>query len=267
MRTGHHGDRSASDERRADRLARLERWTEWPLTILAILLVPILLAPALFDLASDTETAINALDYLIWGVFAADLVAKVAVAPARRHYLRTHLLDVALVALPFLRPLRLARSARALRLLRLTRATVALGRFTVGARRILVRHGLHYALAVALFVVILAGSLVAILEHDSPDATIQGLPDGLWWAVTTVTTVGYSDTYPKTPAGRGVGVVLMLLGISLFSVITANVAAFFVEEREDELLAEVRALRRELQEESSATTLLDSGQDSEHLHT
>lgn len=233
--------------RRAEWLARLERWTEWPLTILALALIPGLLAPVLFDLGSDTEAVLNALDYLIWGAFAADLLAKVAIAPDRLRYLRRHWIDVALVALPMLRPLRLVRSARAIQLLRLGRVVVALGRFTVGSRRILSRHGLHYALAVALLVVALGGSLAAAVERDHPDPTIQDLPDGLWWAVTTVTTVGYGDTYPKTAAGRGIGVALMLLGISLFSVITANVAAFFVEEREDELLAEVRALRREVQ--------------------
>ena len=96
--------------------------------------------------------------------------------------------------------------------------------------------------------VIMAGAFVTVAERNATDATIQDLPDGLWWAVTTVTTVGYGDTYPKTAIGRGVGVALMLLGISLFSVVTATVAAFFVEEREDELLAEIRSLRRELRD-------------------
>jgi len=235
-------------ERRADRLARLERWTEWPLTVLALLLIPVLLAPELFELDSETEAVFDALDYLIWGVFAADLLAKVAIAPARGRYLRTHWVDVALVALPMLRPLRLARSTRVLRLLRLGRVSVALGRFTAGARRILSRHGLDYTLLAALLIVVVSGALATVAERSNDDATIQDLPDGLWWAVTTVTTVGYGDTYPRTALGRGIGVALMLLGISLFSVVTANVAAFFVEEREDELLKEVRALRRELRE-------------------
>jgi len=232
---------------------RLERWTEWPLTILALVLVPVLLAPTLLDLDAGTESVLDALDYIIWGVFAADILVKVAIAPARGRYLRTHWLDVALVAMPMLRPLRLARSTRVLRLLRLMRFASALARFAVGGRRILYRHGLRYALAIALVVVVCAGALATLVEHDSSDATIQDLPDGLWWAISTVTTVGYGDTYPKTALGRGIGVALMLLGISLFSVVTANVAAFFVEEREDEILNELRALRQELQEARNAS--------------
>ena len=93
-------------------------------------------------------------------------------------------------------------------------------------------------------VLVLGGSPATAVKHGQPDATVPNLPDGLWWAVTTV---GYGDTYPKTAVGHGVGVALMLLGISLFSVVAANVTAFFVEEREDERPADVRALRRALQ--------------------
>ncbi len=81
--------------------------------MLALLLIPILLVPELFDLGAETQAVFDALDYLIWGVFAADLLAKVAIAPARGRYLRTHWIDVVLVALPMLRPLRLARSPAA----------------------------------------------------------------------------------------------------------------------------------------------------------
>ena len=46
--------------------------------------------------------------------------------------------------------------------------------------------------------------------------------------------MGYGDTYPVTPAGRGIAVLLMIAGISLFGIITARVAAFFVEEEQEE---------------------------------
>jgi voltage-gated potassium channel len=214
--------------------------------LLALALVPILLGPFVFSLSATTKATLTAIDYLIWGIFAVDLIVKVAVAPARLGYLRRHWLDVVLVAVPFLRPLRVARSARALRLLRAGRVVVAVSRLGVGARRIFVRHGLHYVLAAALVIIVLAALLVTSVERGHEDATITDLPDGLWGALTTVTTVGYGDTYPKTDVGRGMGVILMLLGISIFGAVTANIAAFFVEEREDALMVEVRALREEL---------------------
>jgi voltage-gated potassium channel len=232
----------------ADRLNRIERWTEWPLTILALALIPLLLAPHLFSLSSTTESVLLDIDYFIWGVFALDLVVKLAIAPRRLTYLRRHWIDVLLVVIPLLRPLRVARSVRALRAIGAVRVGVSIARVVIGGRRILTRHGLQYILAAALGVVVLAAALITIAERNQADATISSFADGLWWAITTVTTVGYGDTYPKSSLGRGVGVLLMLLGISLFSVVTANVAAFFVEEREDEVLKELRALRAELSE-------------------
>ena len=58
---------------------------------------------------------------------------------------------------------------------------------------------------------------------------INDFATALWWASTTITTVGYGDVVPQTAAGRGVAVFLMLVGISFFSWITANIAALFVE--------------------------------------
>ena len=232
--------------RRAAWLARLERWTDWPLTALALALVPILLAPYLLPLSADTEAVLVGLDSLIWGVFVADLAAKVAIAPHRGRYLRAHWLDVVLVALPMLRPLRAVRSVRALRFLRAGRAGVAAARALVGVRRALARRGVRSTAAVAVAVVAVAGSLVTVFERDAPDASIRSLPDGLWWAATTVTTVGYGDTFPTTAAGRGVAVALMVLGIALFGVLTANLAALLVEDQEDEVLAQLREVNERL---------------------
>jgi voltage-gated potassium channel len=232
-----------TDWRRGDYLERVERWTELPLTILSLLLVPLLLAESVFSLSAGRRDDLRDLDYLIWGIFAADLIVKLSLAPNRRRYLRGHWTDALLVAIPVLRPLRAMRSIRALRLLRVSRSGIALMRFVVGLRRVLSKHGLQYVLAVALVVVVASGLLVTSVEKTQPDSNIHNVPDGLWWAVSTVTTVGYGDTYPHSAVGRGIGVALMLLGISLFGVITASVAALFVEDQESDLRREIRELR------------------------
>jgi ion channel len=100
----------------------------------------------------------------------------------------------------------------------------------------------------AAMVGVAAGALETVFDRSADGATIRTLPDGLWWAVTTVTMVGYGDTFPKTAAGRRLGVALMLVGVGLFGVITANLAAFFVEQGEDEIAQEVRALRTQVEE-------------------
>jgi voltage-gated potassium channel len=77
--------------------------------------------------------------------------------------------------------------------------------------------------------VILGGSAAIVpLEEDAPGATITSFPRAVWWAVETATTVGYGDMYPVTAGGRTVAVVVMLVGITAFSVGTAALATWFV---------------------------------------
>ena len=81
---------------------------------------------------------------------------------------------------------------------------------------------------------VLGSAAAAYALEDGAGGTIDSLGDALWWAITTVTTVGYGDMFPVTPAGRGIAAFLMLSGIALFGVLTANIAAFFVEQDQEE---------------------------------
>jgi voltage-gated potassium channel len=104
------------------------------------------------------------------------------------------------------------------------------------------------------------GSLAVLsVERDAPGGNIKNLGDAVWWSFTTMTTVGYGDHSPTTGLGRILAVGLMLSGIALLGVVTANIAAWFISrfERDDrveraqtaaiaELTAEVRALRAEV---------------------
>ncbi len=100
--------------------------------------------------------------------------------------------------------------------------------------------------------------MVLVVEEGS-DGSIHTFGDALWWAITTVTTVGYGDKYPVTPAGRGIASFLMITGIALFGLLTANITTFFVErgsdseptadpvtERLDELLRRIDRLEQRL---------------------
>ena len=79
----------------------------------------------------------------------------------------------------------------------------------------------------------LAGVGIYFFEHEAQPKVFASVFDGLWWAVTTVTTVGYGDKFPTTSMGRVLAVGLMLVGISLMGVITASVAAWFVKMSQD----------------------------------
>ncbi|EST27131.1 hypothetical protein N566_23510 [Streptomycetaceae bacterium MP113-05] len=78
-------------------------------------------------------------------------------------------------------------------------------------------------------VVLVAGSAVILpVEENAPGATITSFPRALWWSIETATTVGYGDMYPVTAGGRVVAAVVMIVGITTFSVVTAALATWFV---------------------------------------
>jgi hypothetical protein len=101
-----------------------------------------------------------------------------------------------------------------------------------GSRRLLVRRGTSFLLLGVTLVVVVAAGLIVAVERDDPHATIHTYGDGLWWALTTIATVGYGDKYPVTAEGRGLAVALMLAGIAAFGVLTAELVALFVGEQD-----------------------------------
>jgi voltage-gated potassium channel len=217
-----------SVERRAQAFDSVERATDLPMMILSLALVPLIVIPMLVAIPESAEPAILAAEWLIWGAFAAELMVKTYLAPNRGRYLVRHWFDVIVVIVPLLRPLRAVRSARALRLLRLMWVASLGMKALESARGILAQHRLHYVLAVTGGLVIVAAALVSNFERGA-GGSITDFPTALWWAITTITTVGYGDTYPVTAEGRGVGVLVMLIGITVFGLLTANIAAFFVQ--------------------------------------
>jgi voltage-gated potassium channel len=156
-----------------------------------------------------------------------------------------------------LRPLRIARAGRLAVVLRGVRGVALFSRAIVSARAVLTRHGIQYALAAGLLCCVAIAVTTWLVERDAVGANIDEPGTAFWWAMTTVTTAGYGDTFPVTAVGRGMAVVLMLVGIGLFGLLTASVAAFFVESDsgsqtralEDQvarLAGEIAALREEL---------------------
>jgi voltage-gated potassium channel len=111
---------------------------------------------------------------------------------------------------------------------------------------VLTRHKLNYVLVATLFAVVGGGSLVFEFERDVVDSNIRSLPDAIWWAITTVTTVGYGDKFPVSAEGRGVAVVLMVLGIALFGFLAGSLASFFFE-RDDKIDPQLEDLRDRLE--------------------
>jgi voltage-gated potassium channel len=154
-----------------------------------------------------------------WIVFAVDMVARTALSERGRRvrFLLTHPLDVLALFVPLFRALRVAGLLRYIPVLR--------GRSGAAVRGSVVAHALVYAV-VYVYVIALATLQV---ERDAPDATIVTFGDSLWWAVVTLATVGYGDTYPVTGTGRFLAVLLMGGGIVIVGTASAIVVSYITE--------------------------------------
>ena len=232
-------------------LTRLDRLTELPLLLLAFIMVPVLLGPMLLEDSFSTaeKTLVRTLDVFIWAIFAADFFLKFAITPDKWRFLRRNWLEALTVLVPFIRPLRIVRlilfGARAIK----------------STRRRLV--SVDFLLVYAIGIVVIAATVVTVAEHGHD--SINSFADALWWSVVTATTVGYGDMTPVTPVGRGMAVLLMLVGIGLFGGLTANFASTIfrtddnVEANTELLLDEMRKMREEMRELRNTMERLEPG--------
>lgn len=227
---------------------RVEHRAEPLVLILALLVIPAIVLEEASQ--SSVRTVALALNLFIWAGFALELGVVLSVSQHRLRTLRAHWLDAAIVVLSFPVTPPLLQGARALRLLRLLRfIRLALfgSRALVAARRLFSPSGFRYVALLVFFLVVLGGTALAYLEDETEN--VDSIEDGLWWAIVTITTVGYGDVTPQTLPGRVVASIVMLLGIGFVALLTATVAAAFVkhDERPDELREQLEEISRRLE--------------------
>lgn len=195
--------------------ARVQRWeqrTEVPLLLLAGAFLIAYAWPVINpELDANIRTVLDVASWTVWAAFAVDFAIRLHLAHDRRAYATAHWYDVALILLPVLRPLRLLRLLAFVRVLNRAAAGSLLGRVST------------YVVSTAALAVGLAALAVLDAEQDAADANITTIGNALWWATTTVTTVGYGDHFPVTTTGRLVAVALMLVGIASIGAITAGI--------------------------------------------
>lgn len=187
------------------------------LTLLALLFLIAYSIPA-FDpnISNSTRNILEIIQWVSWSAFALDLIYNLVISPNKKNFLIRHPLDILSVILPFLRPLRLLR---VISFGSLVFQKIALGKqLAITVKLIVISSFLAYISAIQ----------ITLSERDIEGSNIKNFGDGLWWSITTITTVGYGDRFPVTTEGRILAVALMLVGISLLGTITANIAAWFV---------------------------------------
>jgi voltage-gated potassium channel len=220
----------------------LERLWRWPMTVATLLVIPDLLM---------TGPVAGAIDWVIWVVFAAELFTITFMASDGRAWLRRNPIALAVTVLtPPVVPAALQglRVVRLLRLLRLARGWQYIN-------RVFTPEGLPYLIGLGVVLIFAGSALFSSVETHAHNHV--SLTDGLWWAIGVISTEG-SSINASTMAGHIITVVLMVLGIALFSMITAGLTQHFVGQRqkqqeerissgEQAILDELKALRTRLE--------------------
>lgn len=231
----------AKNDSRERLLSRIEGLTELPLTVLALMLVPLLIGPLLFELDPQTEQIYRNTEYIVWAIFIVDIMTKILISTARFTYIKKHWIEVLLAIIPWFR------------VLRVIRVLVILTRYSQGIRKLAQFDTL---IILSLTLIICSATGLALIEKgESPH--FQNYHDTLWWAAVTIITVEYGDSVPNTVGGHAIALVLMLGGLTLFAAVTANVASLLLKSDDTDkemmvtLLEEVRELRKELRDRES----------------
>jgi voltage-gated potassium channel len=204
-----------------------------------------LLLQAVVPLSSGCTTIFEYADDSLCVLFFIDFLVCLARSSNRLRYMVTWgWLDL-LACVPTIEVARWGRLSRVLRIFRVMRAIRAA---RVLAQAILERKAENSMFAACLIALLLLfGSSIAILSCETtPDANIKTPEDALWWATTTITTVGYGDRYPVTTEGRIVAAVLMCAGVGLFGTLSAFLASMFIEVEKQDDAKELQQLRREV---------------------
>jgi voltage-gated potassium channel len=233
------------------RLHHWEHLTSYPLTLLSIFFIAVYAWPILEPGLDDHWRSVCEIgDLLIWGVFCIEYVARLLLSVNKIRFVRTHWFDLSVLILPVLRPLRALRLLNALRVLNRHAVSWTRGRLAL------------YVIATTVLIVLMAGLAVLEAERGHPHSNIESYPQALWWAICTITTVGYGDFYPQTVEGRMVALALMIGGLGLIGFTTGSMASWIIDRLSDSehpsraatradivlLLHEVRKLRAEVAE-------------------
>jgi voltage-gated potassium channel len=213
---------------------RLLRVLEWAVVLAAVATIPLTIAEEQAQPASWLWIG----DWVVWAVFTVEYAFGLATSSDRRRYVRSNKLGLAVILVSFpVFPaafdwIRMVRLARLLRLL-----VIAL-RLPYSLRLALGRPGLLQVVVTTMFLLLAGGGLMESIEPETVGGNYWA---AVWWALATVTTVGYGDIAPRTVLGRIIAALLMFSGIGLVSTLAASFAAYFVqrdERREVDVLSE-----------------------------
>ena len=226
---------------------RLNPW-DWFVLVVAVVALLLVLLETFLHIPANLLSLLRDIDRLSCLIFLADIVVRWRREKWTAAFWRWGWIDL-LASIPFDPAFRSLQAIRIYRFIRLIRVMKKLNTLTSGTS---LNEKLLALPGIAVVMVFFSTMLMVAVERSAPNATIKTGGDGLWWALTTVTTVGYGDTYPVTTEGRIIAAVMMLIGIALFGSMSAIVTSKLILPKEtrdhEELRHEIRALHNEIKE-------------------
>lgn len=218
------------------RLAKWRRRTDGPLLIIAIASLPLLLVEVdQGDLSGADKAFLLGVNVFVLVAFAIDYFVELVLASDRRAYMRSEWTSAVIVIAQVLALVPALAAFGFLRFARVLRPLIVVGRvLAIGGavyqegRGILLRHAARFALGLAFFTWIASASAFTLAEDVGEHGRVHSIGDALWWSLCTMTTVGYGEIYPVTFLGRVVGGITMVVGISVFAMVTAKFAEVLV---------------------------------------
>ena len=220
-RTSHRRDHTAAPppwwrrSRDAEAFAQAQARLRNPMTVLALVFTVALVLEFSQELPGWATATVTATNLAIWAAFALEYLWLLRLSPDRGRFVRTHVVDLVIVLLPMLRPL------RALRVLRILAVAARSWQQVFSVLR---HRGLGKIISSVGALMLVGGLITFALEPD----TFGTVGDAVWWVLVTSTTVGYGDFAPVGAPARVVAVLVMVLGIGLVGVITANIVDFMM---------------------------------------
>jgi voltage-gated potassium channel len=209
---------------RHDLVDRIERVTRFPMALLGVAWLVIAIMVLTTDVNGSASRLLVGTLFVLWAIVLVEYLVRLVVSPDTRGYLKRRWVEPATVVMP---PL------QGWHFVGMEKMSLLMHEGELRVESILKHHGLFRVLIAAAATLLIGAWLVLLFEENAKGSNIHNYPQALWWAIVTVTTVGYGDRYPVTEGGHAVAVILMLVGIGLIGVLTATVASVFIKEHTD----------------------------------
>ncbi|RSD32085.1 potassium channel family protein [Vibrio pectenicida] len=219
--------------------------------VLSFMALFVISALLFFPLKEPTRQVLISLDFVICSIFLLQLTIDWIRSANRLQYIKRHWIDF-IASIPMVEPLRFARLFHILRVILVIRSSRSLVKQLMINRR---ETTLASILLLMVILLTIGSSIMLFLESKSPDANIQTGGDAIWWALVTISTVGYGDHFPVTNAGKILASGLIICGVGIFGMISGLITSLITSptevqaqrsENKERLLLEVLEQQQEI---------------------